>query len=343
MPRLRNQPMSRSRPRAASGPVARLRSQPMTRSGAGNQLPLQTVPRREAPLSAPVPVPRVPAQRPAPAPVPAPAELYASAYAQAYTSACSGPAYTEAYALALADHHARHGNARPDVARRAPRRRIAAVLVTVGVLAIVLAALVLPGLLGRETPEQSAAVAGGGTDAGVRTSGSTARARVLPSGDILVEEQIRSRAGLADVTLSAPTVPGLDPGALGARDISVEADSAPASGPRTLSGTPVRFTLRDAHQVQISYVLTGVVQRDSSQAGRALARVVGLHVDYGSTTMPLTVAVQGAAVLSLACTPSGQQAAPTPCGSPGADGWTVRLDRGQANDQVMAQLDLGRG
>ena len=51
--------------------------------------------------------------------------------------------------------------------------------------------------------------------------------------------------------------------------------------------------------------------------------------------------VQGAEVLNLACSPSNApDAAPTPCGEPGSDGWQVRLTGKKWNDHVMAQLNL---
>ncbi|MGI9156581.1 MAG: hypothetical protein ACR2FG_08090 [Marmoricola sp.] len=239
---------------------------------------------------------------------------------------------------------------------RAPRRRAALAALVLSGLALVAVALLalLPLRHSGVSDPASSQASGTGTTSplaslpigvSIPADGSYIRTRVLASGDLHVDQWIRSGSALSSITLSVPRVPGLAAGAMQTSHISVTGSRGPGQGPSSVGAAAQTYRLDGTGAVHLSYDVSGAVERSSSVQGRALARVTGLDVRYASQRGPSTASVQGAKVLVLACSPPRADAVPRPCGAPGPaaspDAWTVQLDGAHRNDRVMAQLDLG--
>jgi hypothetical protein len=166
------------------------------------------------------------------------------------------------------------------------------------------------------------------------------RSRVLPTGDLAVEHWVRARTMITRITLTVPSVPGLDPGRVVARDVELQVDGLDVQVPRTVWQDSDAEVLTAAHRVHISYVLSGVLQRSPAGSARALARVTTLDLSTIPDTEQRAVSVTGARVLSMACTAPSPAAVPRPCGERRALGWRVDLGTDDHEDVVMAQLDL---
>ncbi len=164
------------------------------------------------------------------------------------------------------------------------------------------------------------------------------RTEVTDSGELRVTQVIRSDALLFNVGLS---VPDLSEYGLAARaeNVKVVVDDRVVPGPKAIDKF-AEYPFVGAMNVEISYLLTGVVERSESSQGRALARVVALDVDYEPPPTTTIKVVEGSFVLSLACW-GGRGDPVRPCGAPVDDGWGVRLTGDRIDQRVMAQLDIG--
>ena len=93
--------------------------------------------------------------------------------------------------------------------------------------------------------------------------------------------------------------------------------------------------------VEVTYRLSGAVERSDSADGRALALATTIDVRYPHRARSETRVVLAREVLALACTASADRP-PVPCGqSSGADRWRVELDGREISSRVVAQLTLG--
>ena len=167
------------------------------------------------------------------------------------------------------------------------------------------------------------------------------RSRILPSGDVVVKHWIRTARPVQDVHLTAPrVVSGLGPRALSVSGLVVAGDGTrtPVSYPVAPHGVTA-YPLPPSKRLYVRYRLSGVVQSSSGPGQRALARLTALDVSSSRPRVHTTLIVVGARVLSLACTPPGQDVA-SPCGRERHGTWSTSLGPGQQGSQVMAQLEL---
>jgi hypothetical protein len=165
---------------------------------------------------------------------------------------------------------------------------------------------------------------------------------VLPSGDLEVTHWIHSNSALFSITLTAPQLDGRDSGKAVATGVVVAADGRVVDGAGTVDTMNQSYEFFGAKSIYVTYLLAGAIERSSSEDGRALARVTSLDVSYVSVRGTSTRSVEGATVLSMACSPAGQpDAVPEPCGAPEGTGWQVELSGENRDDRVMAQLELG--
>ena len=166
------------------------------------------------------------------------------------------------------------------------------------------------------------------------------RSKVLPSGDVVVKHWIRTGRPVDSVSLVVPQVTGLPRHALSVSDLVLA-----SNGTRTVASSPVHrvgatsFALPPTHRLYVRYRLSGVVESSGGSGERALARITALDVTTPSPVVRTTLAVVGAQVLALACTPAGQEM-PSPCGTDTHGTWSTRLGESEQGSQVMAQLNL---
>lgn len=163
--------------------------------------------------------------------------------------------------------------------------------------------------------------------------------QVLPAGDLVVRQWIRTREPLTALGLEVPVVPGAED--LSADHVEVVADGVVASGPDRVTAAGATYTFQETTTVMVTYRLAGATQVSDSVAGRALANVTALDTTYAPPVERETRVVHGPEVLSLACSrrPDGS---PEPCGRDGGNGeWQVELSGDRVDDRVLAQLNLG--
>jgi hypothetical protein len=169
--------------------------------------------------------------------------------------------------------------------------------------------------------------------------GSYLEVTVLDSGDLEVDQWVRSSAPLTALRLSVPADP-LVGDAVVASDLRVSADGAEADVPTSPGAAPVVITLADVHQVHLTYRLSGAVLRSPSRADRALARTVSLDVDLNGEPgrEPARIRFQDATALAVICDDGGGQ---VPCGRRDDTGdWRVRAADSGAEHRVTALLAL---
>jgi hypothetical protein len=136
-------------------------------------------------------------------------------------------------------------------------------------------------------------------------------------------------------------VAGLTPGSVSVSHLVVASNGVQlAVGNGLTAARRLTVPLPPTHSLYVRYVLSGSVQQDPGSAVRALARLTSLDVTTDERTVPTTHAVTGARVLDLACSPATVASIPRPCGVERNGEWRVTLDRRQARQRVMAQLDL---
>ena len=171
--------------------------------------------------------------------------------------------------------------------------------------------------------------------------GSHLEVTVLESGDLDVDQWVRSSTPLTALRLSVPADP-LVGGGVVASDLRASADGREAEVPTSLANAPAVITLANVHLVHLTYRLTGALLRSPSRADRALARTVALDLDLNGEPRrgPMTISFRGATALVVTCdgAAGGVHAR---CGRrDDADDWQVpAADRG-ADDRVMALLQL---
>ena len=154
------------------------------------------------------------------------------------------------------------------------------------------------------------------------------RARITASGDVKVQQWIRSASALFGIGLSPPPAAGAaaGPSPFKVRDVQVFANGDAAPGPERLKKEQAYYPFAaGTTDVFVSYHLVGAVERSGSVPGRALARVTALDVDVSPPLVATTYSVSGGDVLALACASEEPDAVPTPCGAPARRGWRVEL------------------
>lgn len=228
----------------------------------------------------------------------------------------------------------------------APVRRRVSPWTAVGIGAAILVALVVGGILvasvvgGPEDPAAESGSASAAPAAAPRVlAGDEAyvESRVLADGDVVVRQWIRADEPLQRLRLRLPEVPGV---ALSASEVEVVADGALVAGPATVTGLVATYTFEETTNVQVSYRLSGAVERSDSAAGRALAVATTLDVRYVPRPARETRIVRATEVLALACSPS-PEVLPEPCGQADETGqWRVDLAGPRVVDRVVAQLTL---
>ena len=171
--------------------------------------------------------------------------------------------------------------------------------------------------------------------------GSYLEVTVLDSGDLEVDQWVRSSAPLTALRLSVPADPLVSDGVV-ASDLRASADGKQADVPTTLESAPAVITLAGVHQVHLTYRLAGALLRSSSRDDRALARTVALDLDLNGEPRrePTTFSFRGATALTVVCDGSAN-GAPVRCGRRDNTGdWQVRAAARGAKDRVMALLEL---
>jgi hypothetical protein len=161
---------------------------------------------------------------------------------------------------------------------------------------------------------------------------------VLTSGDFAVRQSIQSRSPLFGLSLAPPSSPFLGDG-MRATDLQVVADGTLVDGPSSLDSSPAAFSFPGTHTVDLTYRLSGVLVRSSSNPDRALARMISLDISFEPRPGP-TFSFDGATVLNLFCVDDVGDEPPLPCGQRSKDGWQVQGANPQANYRVMALMDL---
>jgi hypothetical protein len=220
--------------------------------------------------------------------------------------------------------------------------KVVFVLIVVGVVVVEALALA-DGLHPLSHPRQPVPSALGTPPAELPTVGSYVRSDILESGRIEVSQWIRSATPLESIRLAAHDSP-LPVDTPQARSLEVVTGDGRVVVSGGVVGTrPQALDLgRPTRLVRLTYELTGVVDRDSSVSGRALAGVTYLDVDYLPESGPARVLVSGPVVLNLSCADRASVTAlRRPCGEPRGSGWQVTLDHADRDDRVAAQLDLG--
>ena len=143
--------------------------------------------------------------------------------------------------------------------------------------------------------------------------GSYLEVTILESGDLDVDQWVRSSAPLTSLRLSVPADPLVGDEVV-ASDLRVSADGAEADVPTSPGTAPVVIPLADVHQVRLTYRLSGAVLRSPSRADRALARAVALDLELNGEPRrePATISFRGATALTVICDGRGAPGAVRP-------------------------------
>ena len=129
--------------------------------------------------------------------------------------------------------------------------------------------------------------------------GSYLEVTVLDSGDLDVDQWVRSSTPLTALRLSVPADPLVDDRVV-ASNLRASADGTEADVPTSLGSAPAVITLADVHRVHLTYRLAGAVLRSPSRADRALARTVALDLDLNGEPRrePATISFRRATALT---------------------------------------------
>jgi hypothetical protein len=227
----------------------------------------------------------------------------------------------------------------PAPERRSPALRVIVALALAGLaIGAIVGVVVVPRLLD-DGPDRPAAADDAGAPAGLVADTSYVVSRVLPNGDVVVRQRIRTAEPIWLLRLTLPRVPGA--GDMSARQVDLVADGDAVAGQATITDGTASYGFPPATEMLLSYRLTGAVRLSDSAPGRGLAMITTLDVQYSPRVERETRVVRAAEVLSLACSRSVEEA-PVPCGEPDGDGrWQVELTGGRVVDRVMAQLNVG--
>jgi hypothetical protein len=168
---------------------------------------------------------------------------------------------------------------------------------------------------------------------------------VTEDGQVDVQTWVRSPSPLDELELTT-TDPDLLPGSVESLDLVVRALDGTMLAHRDSVGTNhQRIRLRaPATDLYFSYTIDGAMD-DASEtvAGRALARVLAMDVDYaGAGGVVRRLVSAPGTVLNVACLRPTEDfdAAPRPCGRATGDGdWVVDLRGPDRGDRLLAQLE----
>jgi hypothetical protein len=169
---------------------------------------------------------------------------------------------------------------------------------------------------------------------------------VTADGDVDVQTWLRAPQPITELELTT-TDPDLLPGSAESLDLIVRTMDGKLVAHRDSVGTNHQhIRLREpAADLFFSYTVDGAMDDASSTvAGRTLARVLGMDVDYvgADTGVVRRLVTAPGTVLNVACLRprSGFQATPRPCGKPTGEGdWLVELHGAARNDRLLAQLE----
>ncbi|HRI97747.1 MAG TPA: hypothetical protein PLZ93_19160 [Nocardioides sp.] len=110
----------------------------------------------------------------------------------------------------------------------------------------------------------------------------------------------------------------------------------------TITDQPQNLELgRSVREVILTYRVIGTLDaEDTTVAGRVLARVPTLRVDYDHEAGPIrrTITAPGQ-ILNVACVAS-RQSPPRPCGAADSRGWLVEPDTPDRDDALLVQIQL---
>ena len=81
---------------------------------------------------------------------------------------------------------------------------------------------------------------------------------MLPSGDVVVRQRIRTVGPIRGLRLELPSVPGVE--GVSASQVEVVADDNTALGPKTITDALATYVFAPATDVRIRYRLTGAVE-----------------------------------------------------------------------------------
>ncbi len=226
------------------------------------------------------------------------------------------------------------------------RRRRLSVVGTVGVLLLLCAGVVaawLPILRhsGGSGPGASARPGPFAPPTTVAVGSAYVVTEVLPGGRLRVTHWLHTSRPQETVRLGFPSSPGVTQGAMSVSHVVLAADDQRVYAPASFDGKAEIVPVPAAHQIYVSYVLSGAIERSQDQPGRALARPAALDVTTAESATRSIYTIEGAKVLALACSPNRADALPRPCGTVNDGSWAVDLRSPHADDSVMAQLDLG--
>lgn len=214
-------------------------------------------------------------------------------------------------------------------------------MIFLGVLVLIAAGAGLESqLLHTSAPRTVTNVAQLRSPVAVAADGQYIRARVLRSGDLHVDHWIHSSRPIAVLTLAAPFVPKLGRGHVVATHVVVRVPGRTVPGDHTVGAAARTYQLLGAHQVRISYLLSGVLDRSPTKPRRALARATALEVGIGPQRGATALSVVGAKVLGLACQPARPKTTARPCGVVQHGSWHVTLPGVRRDERVLAELQL---
>jgi hypothetical protein len=170
--------------------------------------------------------------------------------------------------------------------------------------------------------------------------GSFTDSRILPNGDIRVDQWVRTRTPMRGIELVVPSGDGLG-AAVRATDVTVAGELIAVS-PNLVGGSTAVYRFAVPSQiVRLSYTLVGSVVRSPSASGRALAPLTAADLAYLPEDGPRLVRIRAPEVLNVACRARSPEADPKPCGSPAGESWQVTLQGTHRDDEVSAQVNLG--
>lgn len=184
------------------------------------------------------------------------------------------------------------------------------------------------------------------TPAEVPAEGMYVVSEVTADGDVEVQTWLRAPRPIDELELTT-TDPDLLPGSVESLDLVVRTLDGRLIARRDSVGTNrQRIRLREPTlQLWLSYTIEGGMDDASATvAGRRLARVLAMDVDYAgaATGVVRRLVSSTGTVLNVACLRprSGFQATPRPCGRATGDGdWLVDLTGEARRDRLLAQLE----